>query len=640
MKRHLIQAVLLSTLFAAAGHGFAADKKKKSAQDVYRASVVSSGNDDLDAALQASSEMISLQDTTETGPFALAGRVRSDYGRLKDALDSFGYYEGKVKISLKRPDGVSSPPALQIDGQAAELSSWLGALPKKETVAVRISAAPGPEYHIGTIEIADPEGHPMKLSSPEEKAFGLYSGDSANSANILKASGDLMQEYEDEGRPLAEVQTPVAWLRPETRTLDLHFVASPGPVARIGEITLEGLEKTNVQFIRHRLTIASGERYSPGRIEAARQDLAALGIFASVSIRKADKLAADGTIPLTITFREGKSRTVGAEAAYSTDLGGRLGANWTHNNIFGRAETLRLTALVTGVGGSAQQGLGYDIYADLMKPDFSGRRQTFSIRVEGLRQLFYSYHQTALLARAGITRIISRRWKVSYGGQWIQESVRQFGDTRSYTLLSAPLSANYDSTDLKSPLDAATHGARVSIGITPMESLGHSTAFFAIMQATASTYLDLSKIGLSRPGRSVIAVRGTVGTIQGASTYDIPPDQRLYAGGSATVRGFRYQGVGPQFGDTKYAIGGTALDAGTFEFRQRIGKSFGMTTFADAGQVGSDGMPFHGKLRVGAGGGVRYYTPIGPVRVDVAVPLNRQHRGDKWELYIGLGETF
>jgi translocation and assembly module TamA len=106
------------------------------------------------------------------------------------------------------------------------------------------------------------------------------------------------------------------------------------------------------------------------------------------------------------------------------------------------------------------------------------------------------------------------------------------------------------------------------------------------------------------------------------------------------VRGYRWQGVGPQYGHTKYAIGGTSLDAGTVEYRQRLFKSFGLAAFADAGQVGSNSMPFTGTLRVGAGGGVRYYTPIGPVRLDVAVPLNRAPRGDSWDLYIGLGETF
>ncbi|WP_418115683.1 BamA/TamA family outer membrane protein [Sorlinia euscelidii] len=104
------------------------------------------------------------------------------------------------------------------------------------------------------------------------------------------------------------------------------------------------------------------------------------------------------------------------------------------------------------------------------------------------------------------------------------------------------------------------------------------------------------------------------------------------------MRGFRYQGIGPQQG--KYAVGGTSLDAGTVEFRQRVMEKFGVAAFVDAGQVGEGSRPFQGTVRVGYGAGVRYYTPIGPVRLDFALPMNRPRNGDKWEFYVGLGETF
>ncbi len=166
-----------------------------------------------------------------------------------------------------------------------------------------------------------------------------------------------------------------------------------------------------------------------------------------------------------------------------------------------------------------------------------------------------------------------------------------------------------------------------------------ANTFFTILQGTASTYLDLHRVGLAAPGRSVIALRAVIGTVQGATTFALPPDQRLYAGGSGTVRGYKYQGVGPLFADGN-PEGGTSVDAGTVEFRQRIGKSFGFAAFADAGQVSASSAPGTGTLRVGAGVGGRYYTPIGPIRLDVAVPLNKPPGGDSFELYVGLGEAF
>jgi translocation and assembly module TamA len=136
-----------------------------------------------------------------------------------------------------------------------------------------------------------------------------------------------------------------------------------------------------------------------------------------------------------------------------------------------------------------------------------------------------------------------------------------------------------------------------------------------------------------------VAVRGIVASAQGASQFDLPPDQRFYAGGSATVRGFKYQSVGPLFADNN-PQGGAALDAATIEFRQRVWGNIGAAVFVDAGQVSAENAPFEGTLREGVGTGVRYYTPIGPIRVDVAVPLNKPPGGDSFELYLGLGQAF
>ena len=154
------------------------------------------------------------------------------------------------------------------------------------------------------------------------------------------------------------------------------------------------------------------------------------------------------------------------------------------------------------------------------------------------------------------------------------------------------------------------------------------------MQASGSAYFDLS-----HDGRSIVALRALAGSVLGGSNFDLPPDQRLYAGGSATVRGFRYQSIGPDFADGKPA-GATSIDAATIEFRQRFLKDWGAVAFVDAGQAGTNSLPFEGALNTGVGLGLRYYTSIGAVRADVAVPLNRVPQSDAFEIYIGLGQAF
>jgi translocation and assembly module TamA len=160
-----------------------------------------------------------------------------------------------------------------------------------------------------------------------------------------------------------------------------------------------------------------------------------------------------------------------------------------------------------------------------------------------------------------------------------------------------------------------------------------------VSQASIAKYLDLQTLGLSEPGRSVLGFRALVGFAQGAGTFSLPPDQRFYAGGGGTIRGYRYQSVGPQFEDG-YPTGGTAIEAGSVEYRQRLGVNWGAALFADGGAVNDEIQPWAGNFHVGVGAGIRYYTPIGPLRLDVAVPTTREQNSDSFEIYIGLGQAF
>ncbi len=617
---------------SAPGAGRAADPVR------YQTTLAPTGDSAIDAALRGSSGLITLQKTQAVSPFALAGRARADIARLRTALESFGYYAGRITITVAGTN--ADDPSLP---------DRLSALPAGQPAQVAISVERGVLFHLGAVRLTLPPG--QSLTPSEQAAFGLAPGQPAVAADVLAAGGRLQTALLEDGHAFADIRPPVATLHPDSRTLDIAYDGSEGPRLDIGAIRLEGLRKVHATYVRKLLLVHPGQLYQPSAIEAARQDLASSGVFSDVAVEAAKTQAADGTVPLTFSFTEALRHTVALQAGFSTDLGGSAGVTWTHHNLFGNGEKLDLVALITGLGGSSQNGLGYDVYADLLRPYFFRRDQSLDLRIEGLKQNLQAYDQTALLVRGLVNRKLSRQWTISGGLGAEQERILQQGIARSYTLAFIPLAANFDNTNLPNPLDDPTHGFKVSLGATPTYSFGGTNntgqgasnqggnSVFTILQATASTYFDLHRIGLTRPGRSVVAVRGIVGSVQGATTFALPPDQRLYAGGSGTVRGFKYQGIGPLFGNGD-PVGGTSLDAGTIEFRQRIGKSFGFAAFADAGQVGTTSAPFQGTLRIGAGVGARYYTPIGPIRLDVAVPLNKPAGGDSFELYIGLGEAF
>jgi translocation and assembly module TamA len=212
--------------------------------------------------------------------------------------------------------------------------------------------------------------------------------------------------------------------------------------------------------------------------------------------------------------------------------------------------------------------------------------------------------------------------------------------TFNYTLLALPFKVIYDSTDLPTPLEDPRHGFRGSLNLTPTLAIGHPNSTFLITTLSVSTYYDLHNLlPAVDPGRSVFALRALAGTALGAGELSLPPDQRFYAGGTSTIRGYGYQLVGPTF-PTGIPSGGTAITTAGLEFRQRFYSNWGAVAFVDTGQVSASLKPLHTDVRTGAGAGMRYYTPIGPIRFDIAVPVGRRPGEDSFEVYIGLGQAF
>jgi translocation and assembly module TamA len=570
-------------------------------------------NRSLDNALRESSSLISLEEKLPVGGFALVERARQDVERFQTVLRSFGYYAAQVEVTIAGHP-ISDPTLPDIIAQ----------LPADPKAQITASFTPGEQFRLGQVRI---EG---SVPTNARDKLGLASGAPAVAADVLAARDRLLNAILDDGYPLARVELLPVTVRPGEHLLDVVFKAETGPRADIGPVTISGLEAMHEDFVRQHLLIHEGEQFSPASLDAARQDLMSLGVFSAVRMEPASQLDARGNLPITIRVSERQRHAVDMGVAYSTDLGLNLNAGWHNRNLFGNAEQLNLTGAVD-LGGSAVTKPGYRFGVQFIKPDFLRRDQQLELDLTALKQNLKAYEQNGIIEQALINRKFSPHWSGSIGLWGEQERITQEDISTRYNLLGVPIVARYDSTN--SQFDP-TEGVRASAGITPTQSLGgHSATFFA-MQASGSTYIDLSG-----RGRSVIALRGLVGEIAGANVFSLPPDLRFYAGGSATVRGYRYQSVGPQFPDGN-PTGGTGIAAGTIEFRQRILDNYGVVGFVDAGQVNARGAPFTSTWRVGAGVGFRYYTSIGPIRADIAVPLNKAPGGDAVEFYLGLGQAF
>jgi translocation and assembly module TamA len=650
--RLVLPGIFMLTLTAA---GFAPAARAADPQP-YKVELVTTGDGPMDSTLRATSDLVSLRTSAPVSPYGLIARARSEIDRLKTVLESYGYYQSSVNIQI-------NGAALNAPGLADQLL----ALPKKQEAKIQIKFTLGTLYHVRNITV---DGD---LPNSARDALPLKTGAPAVASTVLAAGSKLLSVLGEQGYAFAKVDPPVAYEDKTDPVLDVTFHVEAGAKVRIGEIRFRGLKRVHEKLVRQRLLVHTGDQYNATAVERARADLLNLGVFAAVSIEVGSEVDATGGVPITFKMRERLHHFINVTVAYSTDLGGSGGVTWGDRNVFGNAERLTVTTQLLNAGGSSTNGLGYDANVKYVLPEFGHRDQSLQLSVGAIKQYLDAYDQTATTAGLTLSRKLNRRWTVSVGVSTVNEKIIQvvgvcgpkppltqcpltdpqtknltIDKTYYYTLIQLPFAVKFDSTDLASPLDDPTHGMRDSLSITPTHSLGASSATFLIDQITVATYFDLDHFLPTSAGRSVLAARMLVGLAQGAGACSpppgecsLPPDQRFYGGGSASIRGYAYQSVGPNFPNTGYPVGGTALVAGAIEYRQRFGQNFGAAFFVDAGQVSNTLTLTPSDVFVGVGAGVRYYTVIGPIRLDLAVPTKHTAiENQSFQVYIGLGQAF
>jgi translocation and assembly module TamA len=577
----------------------------------YQVQFAPSGDVELDKLLKQTSALVALRSKLPPAPFALIGRARADAAQFLIVLHSLGYDAGQVDITIDGKE-LSDPGLL----------AALVAAPAHEDATVHVESKIGVQFHIGQVVL---NGLPPGFTPPPM----VKTGDVALASPILDASPALQLALQNDGYAFANVGVPLAVATPATHTLNLTYSVAPGPRVNIGPIAFSGLKRTDPNFLRRHMALQPGQRFSAKNVSDARDSLLGLGVFSSVTA--VPEPVVGDSAPILFRVIEQKRHAVSLSGSYATDTGMSVGTSWEDRNLFRHAETLTITATANGLGGTGTTAPGYDLKTVFTKPDYYARGQILTLSVEGLKESLTAYNRTAFLLGASLSRPITKHTAITFGPTFTSERVEQEGVSRTYVLLQFPISFIYNNTgSLLEPM----HGINAGISLIPTLPAGGGSKPFVIVQGQAATYIPVEA-----DGRGIIAMRIIAGTILGATTFEVPPDQRFYAGGSGTVRGYTYQTIGPLFPDDT-PQGGSAMDAVNLEFRQHVWGNFGVVPFVDAGQVSSSSAPFTGTIRVGAGLGLRYYTGIGPIRVDLALPLSHIAGSGTFALYVGLGEAF
>ncbi|MGY4800493.1 autotransporter assembly complex protein TamA [Teichococcus aerofrigidensis] len=583
----------------------------------YSVSLPETGDSALDDAISRASALEQLRERAPVDAFGLVSRALAEANNMRDALRSEGYYNGSSRVTV---DGSPADTPGLADRLAARGAS-------DQPVPVVITVEKGPQYTLAPVLLrTDPPGFPLGAMGET----GLAEGQPARAQPILDAQGRINQALRDAGHPFAELGRRVI-ADHDTRKLEVTFLVTPGPRALFARPGVTGEERTRSELLARMVQPLEGQVFSQERIEKTRQDLLSLGVFGTVRARAGDRLDEEGRLPMTFTVVERPLHAVGFGAAYETRYGPTVSAYWEHRNLFGGAERLRLEAEVNRLGTTGDTSdTGGKIGASLRTPWFLGRNQTLTFDIAALRERPDAYDRDAFTLGALLERTWSPRLSYGFGPQIEFSRVTQDGVTTDYQLLG--LLGQLRWTDVDNPLNPS-RGTRASLLVNPIYSMGESNVFTRL-RAQGSTYFDM----LGDKG-SILAVRGVVGSIVGASYGGVPPDKRFYSGGGGSVRGYTYQSIGPRTAINEPA-GGLSLVEGSIELRQRVSGPWGLAAFVDAGSVTEDPTPDFDNVKVGAGLGLRYLTGIGPIRADIAVPLNKERGDSAFGVYIGIGQAF
>ena len=566
------------------------------------------------SALEKHSQLIQLRDQLPDGMIGLMRRARQDRENAVKLLHSLGYYDGSAATDVQEADA---------PGGSAK---------------VTLTLTPGPRYRIGRMDLSyRPSPAPLPpfpgiTPDPVPETLPIAAGQPAEADGVLSAVDEIPEALHRSGYPQAEVVSSRYTLNKTEKTLNADIVVNPGPASVMGEAQIRGTHKVRPEYLQGLATWQQGEPWDDRRLQDYRRELQGLGLFRFVDVKAAPSSEGVKTgsaedapllLPVLVDVRETSFRTISAGARYATDTGIGVLGEWQHRNLFGAGEKLTLKAPF------AQDKRG--LQADFEKPSFGDPDQKLLAGSSYLREDTDAYDTTALNAYVGLEREFSPFWWAS-AKVFSETGTVTRGDKDEYRYSSLMLALRRDTrNNIMNPV----RGSYVQWDVAP------TTGYYNGNFSGVSTKLTAS--GYYAPFDDdflVLAARTTVGSFLGVSINNIPPSLRFYCGGGGSVRGYSYQAIGPRDsqGDPR---GGVSFHEINLEARFRVTESIGIVPFLDGGMVYEEEYPrLFQDFQWGAGLGLRYYTPIGPVRLDVAVPLEKKSDDRGYQVYISIGQSF
>ena len=533
----------------------------------------------------------------------LLGRVRRDEDRLARLLRSQGYYTPAVTAQV--------------------------AVPSDGTASVRFVVRAGPAYTLTDHVLAFDPPALAHLPKLEAGALGSPVGGIARAAAIVRAEEAAITALHRAGYPYATFVGREGVADPATAIVTVTSTLAPGLRAVFGPVRFAGLTTVRESYLSTYRSWDERSPLDPRALDAYQERLMATRLFRTVSVRIPDEAPPGGdgpvALPVVVTVEEGPRRRMEAGVRYDTDLGLSGHAGWRHRNLFGANESLQVKV----EAGRVKQGVA----ADFRKPQFRRPGQVLAANVSAARTNDHAFDARTVTGSAALTRRFTPSWTFEFGGLAEASTIDELdGEVRAY-LVGAPVLAAFDRTDRA--LDSTT-GERLELEAVPFAGeLAGAETRFGMIGARGTIYRPLD-----RNARFVVAARARVATVLAEDLASVPATRRLYAGGGGSVRGYAKSSIGPLGPDGTPSGGRSVLEA-EVELRARVGDDFGVVVFVAAGLVSTDTVPNStDDVQAAAGLGLRYFSRAGPIRLDLAAPLNARPRDDPVAVYASIGQAF
>jgi translocation and assembly module TamA len=557
-------------------------------------------------------------------------RLGNDIDAIMTVLKSFGYFDANVSAKIEDKKVVFN--VIQHD-----------------------------RYKLSDIIlIFDDTNYKSDLTSDQIFEICHINRDAPIDTKQLADSGERVDNYfEGLGYAFVHVEPP-----------DLEIDQSQKKVKVIYRIKLNGktiIDKTLLKiktkkspdliesFVRNRILWRDGEVYDATKIENTKMDLMDTGIFAVVDVTLTDQTPdpKDPKISHTtaiVSIEEAPLRDVSAGVKYGTTEKFGIALAWTHYNIDGKGS--RFGTLLDVSKNTKVGRVKYNNY------DLFGKMQELASQIFYIKENVPTYNVSKFGGESILWKTISRGFRAGAGvcfeysktkdniAAIIDENSENVADPAAsdektrFRAIGVPFGIHYDSTD--NFLDPQ-RGIICTSMVTPYFG---NLKTITVLTGKLSAYFPIIKNSFQN--RMIVASYIKFGSIIRNQNNIIPRDKLFFAGGANSVRGYGYQKIGEHSADNK-PLGGESLFEFGIEPRYRISEDVGVAVFLEGGNVYSSKLPKpFTKTMLGYGFGVRYYTPLGPIRLDLAFPVKRRkmanddkkHLDSRFNIYISIGQAF